>query len=114
MTLGTINPTLSIYVFVLQRQLALSRDIGIIRIDLNDSEDSMPNILIRGLPDEVHQALKRRALLNGRSLQKEVQSILAETVGDASDRHNAMPALHISAASLTGKIGREQIYGDDR
>ena len=74
----------------------------------------MPNFLIRGLPDEVHQALKRRALLNGRSLQREVQSILAETADDASDRHAAIPALHISDAPLTGKIGREEIYGDDR
>ena len=74
----------------------------------------MPNFLIRGLPDEVHQALKRRASLNRRSLQREVQSILAETVDDASAQHTALPALHISDAPLTGRIGREEIYSDDR
>ena len=74
----------------------------------------MPKLLIRALPDEVHRALKRQASLNGRSLQREVQSILTDAVGDATDVHVIRPMLHVSDAPMIGKVGREEIYRDSR
>ena len=74
----------------------------------------MPNFLNRGMLDEVHQGPERRASLNRRSPRHEDQSIPAQAVDDASDPRITIPALHISDALLTGKIGREDIYGDDR
>ena len=74
----------------------------------------MPNLLLRALPPDIHRALKRQASLNGRSLQREVQSILRDAVGDALDRRMDVPALHVSSAPVVGKVGREEIYRDDR
>ena len=74
----------------------------------------MPNLLIRALPDDVHRALKRQASMRGRSLQREVQSILADAVGEALNATVAMPTLRVSDAPLLGKVGREEIYGDGR
>ena len=75
----------------------------------------MPNLLLRALPPDIHRALKRQASLHGRSLQREVQSILRDAVGDALlDRRMDVPALHVSAAPMVGKVGREEIYRDDR
>jgi len=74
----------------------------------------MPNLLIRALPDDVHRALKRQASIRGQSLQREVQSILADAVGEALNATVAMPTLHVSDAPLLGKVGREEIYGDGR
>ena len=74
----------------------------------------MPNLLLRALPPEIHNALKRQASLNGRSLQREVQCILREAVADARDRHVDVSALHVSTAPMVGRIGREEIYRDDR
>ena len=53
------------------------------------------NLLIRALPDDVHRALKRRASMHGRSLQREVQSILADAVGEALNATVALPTLHV-------------------
>ena len=72
----------------------------------------MPNLLIRALPDDVHRALKRQASIHGRSLQREVQSILAGAVAEALHSSAAAPVLHISNAPLLGKVGRKEIYGD--
>ena len=74
----------------------------------------MPNLLIRALPDAVHHALKRQASLHGWSLQREIQSILASAVGDALDVRPAPPTFHVSDAPMLGKVGREEIYRDDR
>jgi plasmid stability protein len=41
----------------------------------------MPDILIRGLDDEVVKRLKRNAKRNGRSLQKEAQMLIERSVG---------------------------------
>lgn len=40
----------------------------------------MANLHIRNLPDEVHQALKIRAALNGRSTEAEIREILTAAV----------------------------------
>ena len=72
----------------------------------------MPNLLIRGLPDDVHSALQRRASMHGCSLQDEVRSILAGAVGKALNAKMTAPVLHVSNAPLLGKLGRKQIYGD--
>ena len=72
----------------------------------------MSNLLIRALPDEVHRALKRQASMHGRSLQREVQSILADAVGETLNAKVAAPTLHVSDAPLLGKVGREEIYSD--
>ena|SRR5580704_15428067 len=40
----------------------------------------MPSITIKGLPRNVHQALKTRAVLNKRSLNQEVLSLLEQSV----------------------------------
>ena len=74
----------------------------------------MPNLLLRALPPDIHRALKRQASLNGRSLQREVQSILRDAVGDALDPTVAATALHVSDAPLVAKVGREEIYRDGR
>ena len=74
----------------------------------------MPNLLLRALPPDVHRALKRQASLNGRSLQREVQSILRDAVGDALDSRMDAPVLHVSNAPMVGKIGRDEIYRDGR
>ena len=73
----------------------------------------MPNLLIR-LPDDVHRALRRQAFMHGRSLQQEVQSILADAVEETLNAALTAPVLHLSNAPLLGKLGREEIYGDRR
>ena len=74
----------------------------------------MPDLLIRALPDDVHRALKRQASIHGRSLQREVQSILANAAGETLSAEVTAPSLHVSSAPLLGKVGREEIYGDVR
>ena len=74
----------------------------------------MSDLLIRGLPDEVHRALKRQASMNGRSLQREVQSILADAIRETSNAKEAAPTLHVSDAPLLCKVGREEVYGGGR
>lgn len=74
----------------------------------------MPDLLIRALPDDVHRALKRQASIHGRSLQREVQSILADAAGETPSAKVMAPALYVSNAPLLGKVGREEIYGDVR
>lgn len=73
----------------------------------------MPNLLIR-LPDDVHRALRRQAFMRGRSLQREVQSILADAVEETLGAALTAPVLRLSDAPLLGKVGREEIYGDRR
>ena len=74
----------------------------------------MPDLLIRALPDDVHRALKRQASIHGRSLQREVQSILADAAGETLSAEVPAPSFHVSKAPLLGKVGREEIYGNGR
>lgn len=44
----------------------------------------MGNMLVRNLPDDVHQRLREQASSNGRSLEAEVRSILIQSTLAAS------------------------------
>ena len=44
----------------------------------------MGTMLVRNLPDEVHQRLREQAATNGRSLEAEVRSILIQSTVAAS------------------------------
>ncbi|HLG71042.1 MAG TPA: plasmid stability protein [Chloroflexota bacterium] len=50
----------------------------------------MPSLLVRDLPEETLAALKARAAQHNRSLQKEVQSILADAASGAARRLAAL------------------------
>ena len=89
-------------------------DTGIMRGCCQLAETFVPSLLLRALPPDIHRALKRRASLNGRSLQREVHSIIRDAVGDTSDSRLDAPALHVSNAPMVGKVGREEIYRDGR
>lgn len=67
----------------------------------------MPDLLIRALPDDVHRALKRQASIHGCSLQREVQSILADAAGEMPSAKVTTPVLRVSDAPLLGKVGRD-------
>ena len=60
----------------------------------------MGNLLIRDLPEEIHQALKRRAALNSRSLQTEVQRILSSAVNKDIAGSAPRLSLRLSNAEL--------------
>lgn len=45
----------------------------------------MPTITVRGVPDHVHQQLKRRAEDNRRSLNQEVLRVLEEAVSKTTE-----------------------------
>lgn len=74
----------------------------------------MPTLLLRALPPDIHRALKRQAALHGRSLEREVQAILQDAVGDALAPQMDVPTLHVSNAPMVGKVGRAEIYGGGR
>ena len=44
----------------------------------------MGNMVVRNLPDEIHQRLREQAASNGRSLEAEVRSILVQSTVAAS------------------------------
>ena len=74
----------------------------------------MPAIHVRDVPEEILDALKRRAERNHRSLQKELQHILASVVRDSPHLEDLPPLkLHFSNASSTSGWSREEIYDDD-
>jgi hypothetical protein len=50
---------------------------GLASLDACKQNASMPNVLIRNLPDDVHATLQRRAADNGMSLQQYLSSELA-------------------------------------
>lgn len=56
----------------------------------------MATITVRGLPDEVRDALKRRAALNGRSMEAEAREILAGALRADIQVPNALVALHLA------------------
>ncbi|MFJ1461054.1 FitA-like ribbon-helix-helix domain-containing protein [Nocardia wallacei] len=58
----------------------------------------MARLTVRDLPDDVREALRRRAAEHGRSTEAEVRAILTEAV---------MPAPDVRLGSLLADIGRE-------
>lgn len=74
----------------------------------------MPAVHIRNVPEDVLQALKRRAQRHERSLQGELRQILRE-VADLEGPGGSLPPLrlHLSTASPTGTWSRDEIYGED-
>jgi plasmid stability protein len=62
----------------------------------------MPGLLIRDLPDDLHQKLKERAARNRRSLTKETVVILETALRDTSAvQNNEPPAPHKGHFQLT-------------
>jgi hypothetical protein len=77
----------------------------------------MKAIHVRNLPDDVVAALKRRAAHHRRSLQKEVEEILALAARDAP-RVTPLPPIAgelvmADVPASSGTWSREEIYGDD-
>ncbi|SDB83643.1 hypothetical protein GA0111570_104171 [Raineyella antarctica] len=56
----------------------------------------MATITVRGLPDEVRDALKRRAARKGHSMEAEAREILADTIRADIQVPNALVALHLA------------------
>jgi plasmid stability protein len=46
----------------------------------SEGEITLPVLTVRGVSDEVHQALRLRVALNGRSMEAEVRDILRITL----------------------------------
>jgi plasmid stability protein len=70
--------------------------IGLAPLDDCKQNASMPNVLIRNLPDDVHATLQRRAASAGMSLQQYLSSELAHlartpTVDEILDRIESRP-----------------------
>jgi plasmid stability protein len=80
--------------------------------------ESMPNLTVRNLPEEVHRALRMRAANHGRSTEAEVRIILQETVLPA-ERVKIGSEIHRIACEIGGmdelEIRRErnEIQGAD-
>lgn len=74
----------------------------------------MPAIHIRDVPEEVVEALKRRAAKNDRSLQKELRHILL-SIARESPPLDALPPLelHLSSSGTQSDWSRGEIYEDD-
>lgn len=64
----------------------------------------MAQVTVRNIPDEVHRALRARAVKHGRSTEAEIRAILADAV-DSSDR--------AQLGDLLWRIGREARLDDD-
>jgi len=70
--------------------------IGLASLDGCKQNASMPNVLIRNLPDDVHATLQRRAASAGMSLQQYLSSELAHlarnpTMDEVLDRIESRP-----------------------
>ena len=80
----------------------------------------VPALHIRNVPPQVHEALRERALRNGRSLNGETVAILTEAVRSDRDPEEALRALdRLRAATRrpTGDLAPEAIirrYRDGR
>jgi hypothetical protein len=71
--------------------------------------ESMPNILIRDVPEELHATLQRRAARSGQSLQQYLIGQLREV----ADRPSLQEVLaRIEARGGTGRIGFAQAVAD--
>ncbi len=74
----------------------------------------MPAIHVRDIPEEVLNALKRRAASNERSLQQELRFALRKLAMDAPPAEPLPPVeLELSDAAPQGRWRREEIYNDD-
>ena len=60
----------------------------------------MPVLTIRGVPDEVHMALRMRAAMNGHSMEAEVRDILKITL-----KQDASVQMGDALASLGRRVG---------
>ncbi|MGD2114098.1 MAG: hypothetical protein PVG07_03535 [Acidobacteriota bacterium] len=74
----------------------------------------MPAIHVRDIPDDVLDALKRRAARHERSLQRELRHLLS-TIAREEPPAEPLPPLELklSDASPTSSWRREEIYEDD-
>jgi plasmid stability protein len=63
--------------------MKMAIDAGCPRRFASELEMPMAVLTVRNLPDEVHRALKERALGNGRSMQSEVRTILIDALWDS-------------------------------
>ena len=74
----------------------------------------MPALHIRDIPEEVIEALKRRAAENDRSLQKELRHILISLVRESPPLEPLPPLkLNLSSARTDTDWSRDEIYQDD-
>ena len=74
----------------------------------------MPAIHIRDVPEEVVDALKRRAAGHHRSLQMELRHILDAIAREEPELKILPPIeLELSTAKPKGPWGRDEIYDDD-
>ena len=64
----------------------------------------MASLIIRNLPEEVHRALRVRAVRNGNSTEAEIRAILKDTV---------QPEGCIKLGSILAEIGREADLTDE-
>ena len=64
----------------------------------------MAMLTVRNLPDEVHRALRVRAVMHGRSTEAEVRVILENAV---------KPQGRLKLGSLLADIGRQAMLTDD-
>lgn len=74
----------------------------------------MPAIHIRDIPEEVLEALKRRAAANDRSLQQELRHSLRQLARDAPPAEPLPPvSLELSDAASESRWSRQEMYNDD-
>ena len=67
---------------------------------------SMPNILVRNVPEKVHRTLVRRATANGQSLQQYVAELLTQqasrpTMEEVLKRIESRPGGRVAGATAT-------------
>lgn len=74
----------------------------------------MRAVQVHDVPDEVLEALERRAASHQRSLEGELLVILVEAASEATDEAELPPLrLHMAKGPTQGQWRREDIYGDD-
>ena len=74
----------------------------------------MPAVHVRDVPEEVLEALKRRAARHERSLQRELRHLLCSIAKEEPSAEPVPPiALKLSDASPASSWRREEIYDDD-
>ena len=74
----------------------------------------MRAVQVQGVPDEVVEALERRAASHQRSLEGELLVILVEAASAGTAAEELPPLrLHMAKGPTQGEWRREDIYGDD-
>lgn len=75
----------------------------------------MPNISIKGVPDQWAEALRQRAARNHRSLQGELMAIIELAANEAAPGIGVQPAAMAATAALIGTVPRfEPLRNHDR